>query len=170
MYPINHIPPANTDNSTTGCCPQFDPSGWDGQTFVFEGKNFVKAETRSFLYMPLNMTSVISKTWKAIEDADAKDSSESLLLTQDVSPWKANNYFWTTKEVAGQENVKLSGTFKSMVFEGKYRDAKQWYEALKHLGESEGNSSPEIYFYYTTCPRCAKVYGKNYVVGFVKIS
>ena len=25
------------------------------------------------------------------------------------------------------------------------------------------------YFFYTTCPRCAKHYGKNYVVGVAKV-
>jgi hypothetical protein len=27
----------------------------------------------------------------------------------------------------------------------------------------------KIYFYYTTCPKCAKLYGKNYTVIFAKI-
>jgi hypothetical protein len=26
-----------------------------------------------------------------------------------------------------------------------------------------------VYFFYTTCPKCAEVYGKNYVVGVVEI-
>ena len=25
------------------------------------------------------------------------------------------------------------------------------------------------YFYYTTCPKCAKVYGKNYVVAVAEV-
>ena len=27
----------------------------------------------------------------------------------------------------------------------------------------------KMYFFYTTCPKCAKVYGKNYVVLFAKV-
>ena len=26
-----------------------------------------------------------------------------------------------------------------------------------------------LFFYYTTCPRCAKQYGKNYVVGLAQV-
>lgn len=28
----------------------------------------------------------------------------------------------------------------------------------------------EGHHFYTTCPRCAKVYGKNYVVGFAWVT
>ncbi|MHC1707784.1 MAG: hydrolase [Bacteroidales bacterium] len=27
----------------------------------------------------------------------------------------------------------------------------------------------KTYFYYTTCPKCAKAYGKNYVVSLVEV-
>jgi len=27
-----------------------------------------------------------------------------------------------------------------------------------------------MYFFYTTCPTCAKHYGKNYVVGVAKVT
>jgi hypothetical protein len=27
----------------------------------------------------------------------------------------------------------------------------------------------KLYFFYTTCPKCAQVYGKNYVVLLAKI-
>ena len=35
--------------------------------------------------------------------------------------------------------------------------------ALPAMAE-QGRSSEKLYFWYTTCPKCAKVYGKNYVV------
>ncbi len=28
---------------------------------------------------------------------------------------------------------------------------------------------PELYFFYTTCPKCAKAYGKHYVVLFAQV-
>jgi hypothetical protein len=30
--------------------------------------------------------------------------------------------------------------------------------------QSKGKEPKKLYFFYTTCPRCAKVYGKNYTV------
>jgi hypothetical protein len=35
---------------------------------------------------------------------------------------------------------------------------------MKAYVESEGKEFKDLYFFYTTCPNCAKVYGKNYVV------
>lgn len=169
MYQTNHVPALNMETSTTGCCPQFDASAWDGQTFVFEDKLFVKAVTRSFMHVPINLGSVITKTWKAIEDAGAKDEDEFIMLSLDVSPWKTEQYFWVAKEVPGLENVKLSGTFEAKVFEGPYRDAKKWYDTMVELVKSKGKEQKRIFFYYTTCPKCAKTYGKNYVVGLAEV-
>lgn len=166
----NHVPPLNMQTSTTGCCPKFSPKEWDDKIFTLKDKPFVKAKTMSFMYIPLNMGSVMTKTWKAIEDADADaKSGEFLMLSREVSPWKGEHYFWATKEVPGQENVKLSGKFKTKVFEGEFKNAKNWYIEMQKIGQDAGVKNPEVYFYYTTCPKCAKVYGKNYVVGFVKV-
>lgn len=33
----------------------------------------------------------------------------------------------------------------------------------------KGKTMKKLYFSYTTCPACAKVYGKNYVVLFAKV-
>jgi hypothetical protein len=35
--------------------------------------------------------------------------------------------------------------------------------------ENKGRKLKKLYFSYTTCPRCAKAYGKNYVVLFAQI-
>ncbi len=34
--------------------------------------------------------------------------------------------------------------------------------------EHQGKKAEKIYFFYTNCPKCAKYYGKNYVVGVAK--
>jgi hypothetical protein len=33
----------------------------------------------------------------------------------------------------------------------------------------QGKTPKKMYFYYTTCPKCAKKYGKNYVVLLAQI-
>lgn len=35
---------------------------------------------------------------------------------------------------------------------------------------AKGRTLEKLYFGYTTCPKCAKAYGKNYVVLFAKVS
>jgi hypothetical protein len=34
---------------------------------------------------------------------------------------------------------------------------------------SRGKQLQQLYFYYTTCPKCARKYGKNYVVILARI-
>ena len=60
--------------------------------------------------------------------------------------------------------TKIPGTFLSKVFEGPYSQTGKWIKEMKAYVESKGKELKELYLYYTTCPNCAKVYGKNYVV------
>ena len=68
---VNSVPKFDMSDNPTGCCPRFDPTGWDEQELHFKDKRFLKARTRSLLHIPLNMGSVFKKTLKAIEEADA---------------------------------------------------------------------------------------------------
>jgi hypothetical protein len=36
--------------------------------------------------------------------------------------------------------------------------------------KSKGKTVEQLFYFYTTCPKCAKVYGKNYVVLFAKVA
>jgi hypothetical protein len=40
---------------------------------------------------------------------------------------------------------------------------------MKQLVSREGKHLRKLYFFYTTCPRCAKHFGKNYVVAFAEV-
>jgi hypothetical protein len=55
------------------------------------------------------------------------------------------------------------------VFEGPFRDAGKWHQTMLDKAKDAGKEPGKVYFFYTTCPNCAKVYGKNYVVGFVEV-
>ena len=65
--------------------------------------------------------------------------------------------------------VKLSGDYVIKVFEGPYKEAKNFDQELTKFVESSGKKSQKNYFFYTTCPKCAKFYGKNYMVGVAQI-
>jgi len=54
------------------------------------------------------------------------------------------------------------------VFEGPYKNARDWYSEMKDYIKQRGKKPEDVYFFYTTCPKCAKYYGKNYVVGVGK--
>ena len=81
------LPKMNMDKSETGCCPRFDPAPWDGAEFDFHDRPFVRATTINFLHVPLNIGSMIKRTWGKIEKAGAAPSDEFLMLSTDPSPW-----------------------------------------------------------------------------------
>ena len=163
----NAVPIYDASDNPTGCCPRFNPALWEDQQLHFENKLFVRATTRSVFHIPINMGRVFPRTMAAIEGADAQDMKQVLVLSRDLSTWRAEHLFAVTKNVPDHEMVRLSGNFQAKVFEGPYREAPHWYEELRTLGSNTPDSDPDIYFFYTTCPKCAKRYAKNYVVGVV---
>ena len=74
-----------------------------------------------------------------------------------------------TGQVEDEEMTTLSGDFVTKVFEGPYRNARTWYTDMLELVRARGKEPGRIFFFYTTCPRCAKVYGKNYVIGVAEM-
>ena len=169
MIAVNRVPLIDMGKSTTGCCALINPSEWDEKTFKFDNKLFVKASTRSFLHIPLNMSSVMADAQSKIDEAGARVDG-FLILSRDVSPWKADHYFAVSKEVPGMDMAKLSGTYMAKVFEGAYKEVPKWYNQLVEYVKSKGKKPLDTYFFYTTCPSCSKAYGKNYVVGFEKVA
>ncbi len=166
---INEIPTFDTTDNETNCCPRFRPEPWDNQELHFDNKPFVRASTISLFHVPLNMGSTFGHTWKAIEKAHAENGG-FLVLSHDESAWHAEHLFAVTKEVPGAEMVLLSGDFITKVFEGPFSHAPNWRAEMETFVEAKGRRLDTMYFFYTTCPRCAKHYGKNYVVGVAKVS
>lgn len=165
----NEIPAFDASDNETNCCPRFHPEPWDGQALHFDEKRFVKASTVAAFHVPLNMGSVFAKTLSAIEAAHAGGGG-LLVLSHDESAWHAEHLFAVDKDVPGAEMVRLSGDFLTKVFEGPYTDARHWCAAMHAYVTAQGRHLDTIYFFYTTCPKCAKYYGKNYVVGIAKVS
>lgn len=163
------LPKVDLTQSTTNCCPLINPADWEGKTFVFDGKLFVKASTRSFFHIPLNMGRVMAATQAKIDEANAR-AKEFIILSEEVSPWHANHYFAVSYDVPYLKVEKISGTFMTKVFEGPYKDAGKWYEQLIEYVKSQGMTPQKTYFFYTVCPKCAKTYGKNYVIGFEQVT
>lgn len=166
---INQLPVMNMDNKETNCCPKFNPEVWENQTINFNDKLFVKTQTKSFFYIPLGLGKMWVKTLNAIKGAGAESKDNYLTLSCASSPWKNEHYFAVTKEVPGEEMVKLSGEYLTKVFEGPFSQVGKWAKEMKTYVESKNKKMEKAYFFYTTCPKCMKHYGKNYVVAFAKI-
>jgi len=165
----NALPHYDDSENLTGCCPKFNPEGWDEQELHFENKEFIRATTKSLLHIPINMGRVFTRVQKHIEDANAYDPDNCIVLSQDLSATKGEHLFSISNPVSEEESITLSGDFITKVFDGPYRKAKDWYEEMKELVRARGGSPCDVYFFYTTCPKCVKVYKHNYIVGVARI-
>lgn len=155
-------------DKTEECCPRFDPKPWDGATLTWEGRRFVRDRVISFLHIPLNFGAVMKRVITAIEAADAMPEYR-IILTDENSLWGADVYVEATREVPGANMVAISGTFLSKVFEGPYSNMRAWIEEMKAFVQGKGKDLRKMYFFYTTCPKCAKKYGKNYVAILAQV-
>jgi hypothetical protein len=165
----NALPRYDDSVNTTGCCARFTPAGWDDQTLHFADKPFVRATTRSLAHVPLNMGRVFARVMENLTASKATDPGQTIVLSRDLSAWQAEHLFAVTKPVADEENITLSGTYLTKVFEGPYSAVRGWHDQMCDLVRARGSAPAEVYFFYTTCPKCAKAYGRNYVVGVARL-
>jgi len=156
------------DNAETGCCARLDVPRWDEKRVTWKDKLFLRDHIRAFLHIPLNYGSVINRDQSAIEEAEAYPA-EPIWLTDEVSPWGSDVYVAVDREVAGAKIEKVSGTFLTKVFEGPYRHVGKWVEEMEEYASLKGHELRKIYFFYATCPKCAKHFGQNYVVLFGQV-
>ncbi len=156
------------EKNETGCCPRFNPEPWNEKEITFRDKLFIKDHVTSFMHIPLNFGKVMTRCMDKIHKAGAF-SQEQIVLSDEKSLWGADVYVAVTKEVPGAEMAKISGTFLSKTFEGPYKNMSGWIQQMHAYVSSKTKQMKKMYFYYTTCPKCAKVYGKNYVVILAQV-
>ena len=152
----------------TGCCPRFNPSPWQDKTHEWKNKLFVKDSVRCLFHIPLGMDGVMTKNMKLI-DAVKAENHESIMLMDDRGLFASDIYIAVDKPVPGAQMAQISGTFLSRVYEGQYNEAGKWAQDMLAHVKGNGKALKKLYFSYTTCPMCAKAYGKNYVVLFAQI-
>jgi hypothetical protein len=160
-----------TNEGQTQCCPKFESGPWHEKEFVWKDKLFVKETMPQFMHIPLpgTFSKAVARLWGKIEAAGAKpETKDFLMLGAETSPWKGEVYINTTKEVPDAENVRLSDTFLTKVYDGPYNAVPKWIKDLGVFAASRGKTVKNYYFYYPTCPKCAKELGHNYVVAFAQ--
>lgn len=165
----NALPHYDESVNTTGCCPQFNPGGWDDQVLHFDHKRFLRAVTHSVMHMPVDMGRVFTRVQKAIADADAQEPGQMIVISRELSPFKAEHFFAVDKPVPGEEMTALSGDWLTKVFEGSYSQMGAWADAMEQAARERGTPAKSVAFFYTTCPKCAKAYGRNYVIGLAEV-
>lgn len=150
------------------CCPKFDPEPWDNKVLDWKDKVFLKEKVKTFFFMPLNFGSVMKRLDGKIKAAVAVTPAY-MCLSDHTSKWNMDIYVEVDKEVPGAECVKLSGKFLSKVYEGPFRDTAKWCKDYENYVKEKNFNIKKWYMWYTTCPKCAKEYGKNYVTILCEI-
>jgi hypothetical protein len=150
------------------CCPQFDPFPWDDKLIEWNSKRFIKDKVCTFLYMPLNFGSAMKRLDGKVKKANAT-MPDWLCLSDHTSKWNMDLYLAVDKEIPDAENTILSGKFYTKVYEGPFKDTQKWCTNFEETAKTKGLNIKKWYMWYTTCPKCAKKYGKNYVVIVGKI-
>jgi hypothetical protein len=161
-----------TQDTETKCCPKFDPAPWQDKELIWKDKLFVRDTVPQFMHMPLpgSMGKTIGRMWKKIEESGARpEDKDMIMLATETSPWRGVLLINATREVPGAENVRLSGTFATKVFDGPYNAVPKWIKEMEGYLAPKNQTAKNYYFYYTTCPKCAKKYGHNYTVAFAEV-
>jgi hypothetical protein len=119
--------------------------------------------------MPINFGSVVKKMMAKIEKSGAQPL-DWMSLSDHTSRWNMDLYVAVDKEIQDAKNVTLSGKFLSKVYEGDFKDTGKWCKHFEDFAEGKNLDVKKWYMWYTTCPKCAKKYGKNYVVIIAQVS
>jgi len=154
--------------SETGCCKRFNPESWNEKEIIFKDKLFLKDSVKSIFHIPINFGQIMVKNMEKIKEADAL-SPEPLMLSDEKSFFGSDIYIAVDKDVPNTEMVKISGTFLSKVFEGSFNNVGKWAKEMDVFVKSKEKELKKMYFFYTTCPKCAKLYGKNYIVILAQV-
>jgi len=152
-------------DTETGCCPRFEPEPWDGVILEWEKKKFIKESVCTFLSMPLNFGGVMKRIDKKLTAAGLK-LDNAICLSDHTSKWNMNLLVEVETEVPEAHNVTLSGKFLCKVYEGDFKEIGNWCRNFENYAKDRSFDIKKWYMWYTTCPKCAKAYGKNYVVIF----
>ena len=163
---------------------------WTDKTFVVDG-------TYCLFYIPLGFGKAVRRAISKIEHSKTQVPKEDFMILSNChSPWWSDILVSTSKDqdVEGAKVAKISGSFVAKAYEGEYSNMGKWAKEVQELvvkvrqdmtslekecsdkniivqkqGEQHEKDTEKILFYYPTCPKCARKYGKNYVVIFARI-
>lgn len=155
------------------CCPKFHSDKWDEKTFIWDHKKFIKASVPTLFHIPLPpmIGNRVTKMMKLAEDSKklSADKEEILLLFNDPSAFKSELFLSVTDTVPNAENITLSGTFMSKVFDGAFNAVPKFIKQMDAYLAKQDKKARDYYVHYAYCPKCAKEEGHNYMVLFAML-
>ena len=155
------------------CCPKFNPERWDEKTFNWKEKHFIKESIPQLFHIPFPpmIGKKVTKMWKMAEESKTAPPKKEdvLLLFYDPHAFKSELYLSVTGSVPNANNVKISGTFISKIFDGPYNAIPKYVKQMDEYLVNKGKKAKKYYVHYAYCPKCAKKYGHNYMILFAEV-
>lgn len=155
------------DMKETGCCPLLKAGDWNKKVFKWRDKPFYRTSYLSIFHIPLNLGSVITKTMSELESKKLV-KPPILMLSKEDGLFSSTMLISLARDAKDLPVEKLTGEFTSMLFEGDYKDTGKWVQEILNYVQSKGKKTDYLLFWYGTCPKCAKEYGKAQTVIFAK--
>jgi len=149
--------------ATTCCCPKLKRDDWDKEVFYWKNKPFYETGYWSLFRMPLTYGKAVKEAMEFLKSRNlAKDPM--LVLSGEESMFHSSLLIEMSKDDRSLPVRRLTGKFISLFFEGEYRDTPTWVRQTVDYCMSQGEKAKELYFFYATCPKCAKHYGSTQTV------
>ncbi len=166
---ISYLNHTNQMEQNDICCPVLDLEHWDDKLHEWSDKGFLSETVYTCYYVPLNFRWVIRRLDKILENSEAT-VPHYLCLSEPLSPWKMMIYLAVDRKLEEKNYIELNGMFYSRVFDGPYKHIPKWWKQLHEIVKSKGFQTKRQFIWYTTCPKCAKKRGNNYVVLFASLN
>lgn len=155
-------------DSETGCCAPFNPEPWDRKVITWKNRLFLHDHVISIFHVPLNFGQTVVRDMIVIRSNGALPNNP-IMLSDENSPWGAEVYLEVTKPLPNERVVRLAGTYLTLAREGSFRNIRSWLYEMDTYAASEHKKIRKIYYYYPTCPKCAKLYGKQNIVLIAQV-
>ena len=145
------------------CCPEFHPEKWNKKIVNWNHKKFIKVSVPTFFHIPFPplIGKKITQMMKMAEDSrKLTDNNEDvLLLFSDPHPFKTEMYLSVTGDVSKANNIDISGTFVSKVFEDAYNAIPKFIKQMNvYLNKQEKKSQKLLCALCLLSKMCQKIW------------
>ena len=140
------------------------------KTVSWENKPFIKRHYFALFYMPLGLDGILKELMEDLKSKDLLADKPPGMIWRNEGMFGGDVYLAIKKEDPNYKTEKISGTFFTMLFEGKdYKEVSKWFQVFKDETLKRGKNVKEIMSYYTICPHCQKKFHKIQAVLFGRL-
>ncbi len=150
------------------CCPRLKKEDWDKKEVEWKEKPFYKTKYHSLFHIPINFGAVVGKAMEEITSRGL-DEEPAMTFSKEESIFSSTLLIALKRDAKDLETERLSGKYISMIFENGYRQTPKWIREVEKYIEGQGKVAKDFLFWYVTCPRCARKYGKTQTVILAKV-